>query len=290
MAVDAGVLDQEIQGLDTLDTVPEQHRSWAARAWAVSWPKLGAVALALGLWQLVVLSGWKPEYLLPGPVEVLGELGAGIVDGRIAEAAVVTLQRALTGFALALFIGVVVGSLVARVTVLRAAFGSFITGLQTMPSVAWVPLAILLFPFNGDQAIFFVVVLGAAPSIANGLISGVDQIPPLWLRAGRVLGARGFTLYRHVILPASLPTFVAGLKQGWAFAWRSLMAGELIVTAAGQTSLGHQLQIARDLGDAHQLLAGMIVILAIGILVDSVVFGQLERSLLRRRGLLEGKG
>lgn len=289
MAADVAQLDQEIQGLDRLETPQEAKQPVALRVWNAVWPKLGAIALALGLWQLVVLSGWKAEYLLPGPVDVFAELWRRTLDGSLVEATFVTLQRGASGFALALVIGVIAGSLVARIRVLRAAFGSFITGLQTMPSVAWVPLAILLFPFSGEQAIFFVVVLGAAPSIANGLISGVDQIPPLWLRAGHVLGARGLSLYRHVILPAALPNFVAGLKQGWAFAWRSLMAGELIVTAAGHSSLGHTLQISRDLGDAHGLLATMIIILAVGILVDSLIFGQIEQALLRRRGLLEDK-
>ena len=115
-----------------------------------------------------------------------------------------------------------------RSRVLRAAVGSLITGLQTMPSIAWFPLAILLFKLT-EAAIMFVVVLGAAPSIANGLISGVDHVPPIMLRAGRVLGAKGISAYRHVMLPAALPSFIAGLKQGWAFAWRSLMAGELLV-------------------------------------------------------------
>ena len=130
-------------------------------------------------------------------------------------------------------IGTVVGSLVARIPTLRAAFGSLITGLQTMPSIAWFPLAILIFQLS-ERAILFVVVLGAAPSIANGLITGADNVPPILLRAGRVLGARGLAAYRYVVLPASLPSFVGGLKQGWAFAWRSLMAGELLVVIRGQ--------------------------------------------------------
>jgi NitT/TauT family transport system permease protein len=135
-----------------------------------------------------------------------------------------------------------------------------------------------------------VVVLGAAPAIANGLISGADQIPPLLLRAGRVLGARGLTLYRHVILPASLPSFVAGLKQGWAFAWRSLMAGELLVIIANKQSIGVQLQEARNFADAEGLLAVMLVILVIGIAVDSLCFGTLERTIRRRWGLLGSGG
>jgi NitT/TauT family transport system permease protein len=183
-------------------------------------------------------------------------------------------------------IGTTIGALVARVRVLRAAFGSMITGLQTMPSVAWFPLAILLFRL-GEGAIFFVVVLGAAPSIANGLISGIDHIPPILLRSGRVLGARGLTAFRLIILPAALPSFVAGLKQGWAFAWRSLLAGELIVTIAGKYSLGQQLDANRQLADSAGVIAVMIVILVIGILIDSLMFGTAERAIRRRYGLVD---
>ena len=158
-----------------------------------------------------------------------------------------------------------------------------------MPSIAWFPLAILLFGLS-EQAILFVVILGAAPSIANGLISGVDQIPRILLRAGRMLGARGVASYRHIVLPAALPSFVGGLKQGWAFAWRSLMAGELLVIVAGQTSIGVRLQLSRDLVDAPGLLSTMLVILLIGVVVDGFVFGSLDRSIRRRWGLLEVTG
>jgi NitT/TauT family transport system permease protein len=162
-----------------------------------------------------------------------------------------------------------------------------ITGLQTMPSIAWFPFAILLFGLS-EEAILFVIVLGAAPSVANGLIHGVDHIPRLLLRAGRVLGARRMNWYRFVILPAALPSFVGGTKQAWAFAWRSLMAGELLVIIAQQPSLGVQLQFQRELADAEGLLATMIVILVIGIVVDQLVFGQMERRIRKRRGLSEG--
>jgi NitT/TauT family transport system permease protein len=172
--------------------------------------------------------------------------------------------------------------LVSRFRVVRSAIGSMITGLQTMPTIAWFPLTILLLGAN-ETAILFVVVLGAAPSIANGLISGVDHIPPILLRAGRVLGARGLRNYRHVILPAALPGFVAGLKQGWAFAWRSLMAGELLVILGN--SLGAGLQFARDLSDARGLISRMIVILLIGILVDSLGFARAEAAIRDRWGL-----
>jgi NitT/TauT family transport system permease protein len=162
-----------------------------------------------------------------------------------------------------------------------------ITGLQTMPSIAWFPLAIVLFGLT-EGAMMFVVILGAAPAIANGVITGVDHIPPLLLRAGRVLGARGLAAYRHVILPAALPGFVAGLKQGWAFAWRSLMAGELIVIIAKRPSLGQQLEFTRGNQDYPGLVATMLVILVIGIVIDSVFFGRIERTIRRRWGLVEG--
>jgi NitT/TauT family transport system permease protein len=164
------------------------------------------------------------------------------------------------------------------------ALGSLISGLQTMPSIAWFPLAILLFKLS-ESAILFVVVLGAAPAIANGVIAGVDQIPPLLLRAGRVLGARGFAHYRHVVFPAALPGFLAGLKSGWAFAWRSLMAGELLVIIANKPSIGSRLAFEREFADSPGLMSVMLVILVIGIVVDGFGFSLLDRVVRRRRGL-----
>jgi NitT/TauT family transport system permease protein len=188
---------------------------------------------------------------------------------------------------MAVVIGSLVGVVVARSKVTRAAVGSLITGLQTMPTIAWFPLAILLFGLQ-ESAILFVVVLGAAPAIANGVIAGVDHIPPLQLRAGRVLGARGLSLYRHVIIPGALPGYVAGLKQGWAFAWRSLLAGELLVIIAKKPSLGVRLQFARDNSDAAAMMAAMMMIFIIGVIVDAFLFARLERSIRHRWGLVDG--
>jgi NitT/TauT family transport system permease protein len=166
------------------------------------------------------------------------------------------MTRATIGYALALLFGAAIGLAVATIPVLRTAVGSLITGVQTMPSIAWFPLAILLFQLS-EQAILFVIVLGAAPAIANGLIHGIDHTPPLLDHAGRVPGATGIDRYRFVVLPAALPGFVGGLEQGWAFAWRSLMAGELLVVVAERPSLGVRLQFARELSDAEGLLATM---------------------------------
>jgi NitT/TauT family transport system permease protein len=279
-----GLVDQELSGLDQLETVLPSRPSLAARIWSAAWPKLLAVAIALVAWQLIVWSGWKEEYVLPGPRRVWDSFVANF--GTNMDAAWTTLQRGFKGFAFALVIGTIVGALVARNRVLRSAIGSMITGLQTMPSVAWFPLAILLFKLD-EGAIFFVVVLGAAPSIANGLISGIDHIQPILLRAGRVLGARRWSSFRYVVLPAALPSFVAGLKQGWAFAWRSLLAGELIVLIPGNFSLGQQLDANRQLADSPGVIAVMIVILVIGILVDALLFGTAERWIRRRYGLVD---
>jgi len=278
--------EQELAGLDALETVVEPTPSFASRAWAMLWPKLMAIVIVVGGWQLVVMSGWKPEFILPSPFTVFDRLWQDMQTSEFWNAINVTMQRAVKGYALALIIGVALGLAVSRSRVLRAAVGSLITGLQTMPSVAWFPLAILLFKLS-ESAIMFVIVLGAAPSIANGLIHGVDHVPPIMLRAGRVLGAKGISAYRHVILPAALPSFTAGLKQGWAFSWRSLMAGELLVIIAKSKSLGFLLASNRELVDAPGLMATMIVILAIGIIVDALFFAQIERRLRHRWGLDE---
>ena len=273
--------------LDDRSEAPAARRStghWGRRIWLAVWPKAAAVAIALGIWQLVVMSGWRPEYVLPAPATVFERLGELIADGTVFEALKVTGERALYGYAAALVIGVVVGSLVASSKIIRSAVGSLITGLQTMPSIAWFPLAILLFQLS-EQAITFVVVLGAAPSIANGLIAGVDHAPPTLLRAGQMMGVTPWQRLRHVMLPAAMPNFVGGLKQGWAFAWRSLMAGELIVILG--PSVGFLLQQYRNLNAAPDLIAMMIVILVVGILVDALVFGSLDKAVRRRHGLIE---
>ncbi len=185
MPVDSDVVP--LDAMPPLVVVGRRGPSRLARIWSVLWPKLLAAAMFLGIWQLVVWSGWRPEYLLPSPATV----AKAFVDdfSSIWDATVITLQRGVKGFTLALIIGGALGLAVSRSRILRSAIGSMITGLQTMPSIMWFPLAILLFKAT-EEAIMFVVVLGAAPSIANGLIQGVDQIPPILLRAGRVLEAK----------------------------------------------------------------------------------------------------
>ena len=276
-----------IAGLDRLELgPPPQHRSPARvahSAWSAAWPKLLAIALILVVWQVVHLTGWK-SYVLKGPGTVLPDLWGQLHHALLWQAIGITLRRAVLGYGLALVIGSVIGIFVARIPLLRAAVGSIITGLQTMPSIVWFPVGIVLFGLS-TLTILFVMVLGAAPSIANGLITGVDYTPPLLLRAGQTMGLRGVTLYRYLILPASLPAYVAGMKQGWAFAWRSLMAGELLVLILGQPSLGVLLDNDQNLQDFAGVGSIVIVILVIGILVDTL-FTKADLVIRRRRGLL----
>ncbi|WP_254902250.1 ABC transporter permease [Mycobacterium simiae] len=247
-------------------------------------PKVAAVAVFAGMWQLLVYSGWQPSFVLPGPVAVAQNLWHQLHGVLLWQAIATTMSRALAGFALAAAIGSVTGALIARNRLLRAGIGPLVTGLQTMPAIAWFPFAIIFFGLH-TSAILFVIVIGAAPSVAVGVVLGVDHISPLLLRAATALQLRSIALYRHVILPAALPMFVAGLKQGWAFAWRSLMAGELVVLVANTSSIGVLLETAQNLTDMPSAIAIMTVILIIGIVVDAV-FSFADRQVRRRWGLL----
>jgi sulfonate transport system permease protein len=264
-------------------SAPQSLRWSASRVWSAAWPKLGALAVTVVLWQLVVWTGWVSQSALPGPGPVLARLGLDLSHLDFYAGIGVTLRRAALGFAVAAGAGVLVAIVIARIKLVRRAVGSLLVGLQSMPSIAWFPLAVLLLQ-RSEGAITVVVLMGAAPAIAGGLLAGIDQVQPALIRVGRAMGADGLVLYRHVILPAALPAFVTGLKQGWALAWRSLMSAELLLVAGNQASIGQQLQAARNHSDAIQLLALLVVIFAIGVVVDSL-FGSLERAVRRRWGL-----
>ncbi len=284
MALDTRLATQ-IRGLDALESAGE-HTPLRTRLWSGLAPKVVAVGLFLALWEGVVLLGVKPDYVLPPPGRALGEFGRQLTLTSFWHATGITLSRGVVGFSIASVMGLALGVAVSRSRFLRSAIGSLITGLQTMPSIAWFPLAILLFQLS-ETAILFVILIGAVPSIANGVISGVDYVPPVLVRAGRNLGARGLSLYRHIVLPAALPSIVSGLKQGWAFAWRSLLAGELIVAIANRPSLGAYLSNSRELGDPPYMIALMIGILLIGVGVDAG-FSAVDHGIRRRRGVLTG--
>jgi NitT/TauT family transport system permease protein len=249
---------------------------------------LVAVVLLVLAWQLYVTLGLKRRDLVPGPLDVAASLGQLWSEGRAQEAVVTSLQRGLLGFAVSVVVATPLGLLLGQVKTLRRAFGPLISGLQVLPSVAWVPAAVIWFGLT-DATVYFVVLMGAIPSIVNGLISGIDQVPPQYRSVAKVLGASRAELALQVILPAALPGYVAGLKQGWAFSWRSLMAAEII--AVGGTlgfGLGSLLDQGRTLSDMGVVMSAILTILVVGILIELSVFGPIERRMLQRRGLLAG--
>lgn len=184
------------------------------------------------------------------------------------------------GFGISLLVGVPLGLLLGRLQWLDETLGSLVLGLQTLPSICWLPLALLWFGLN-DTAILFVVVMGALLAITSAVRDGVKNIPPVYLRAARTMGTKPFALYAEVLLPASLPAVLSGAKLGWSFAWRALMAGELLFVSLG---LGHMMMMGRELADMSQVVAVMVVIIALGLLTDRAIFGVLEERLRERWG------
>ncbi len=273
-------------GLDRLQTDPDRAPgAWGRFTTSVVPPIVFVVAL-IAAWQLYVAIAQPRPDIVPGPLDVVGAISQSWEAGRVQLAVATSLERGVLGFLIAVAVGTPLGLLLAEVKPLRRAMGPIISGLQVLPSVAWVPAAIIWFGLT-DATVYFVVLMGAVPSIVNGLIAGVEQVPPQLRRVGTVLGAGPARLAALVVLPAALPGYVAGLKQGWAFSWRSLMAAEIIAT--GGTigfGLGSMLDQSRELADLAGVLATILVILAIGILIELAFFAPLERRMLRRRGLL----
>ncbi|QRP44651.1 ABC transporter permease [Amycolatopsis sp. FDAARGOS 1241] len=279
-------LDAVGSGLDALDAPVGERRPsfWRRFAWGFLPPVLALVLLVV-VWQILWAAAFWPEAQLPAPLAVWHEFWSRLTDGEVFGFIWTSVHRAALGFAAGVLIGTPLGLLVAKVRVVRAAIGPLLTGLQSLPSVAWVPAAILWFGIN-DAAIYFVVLLGSVPSIANGLVSGIDQIPPILPRVGQVMGARRLSAARHILLPAALPGFLAGLKQGWAFSWRSLMAAELIALSPQLgVGLGAYLNQGSSLNAIETVIAAIFLILLVGIGIELLVFRPLERMVLRARGL-----
>ncbi len=272
-------------GLDALDAVQVKRTPLRQVLLQKVLPPLVAVVLVLAVWKLLVLAEVTDDYKLPDPSAVWSSLRELWLNGTLLSIVWTSVSRGLLGFLAALALGTPLGLLVARVPVVRAALGPILSGLQSLPSVAWVPAAVIWLGIT-DSAMYAVILLGAVPSIANGLVSGIDQVPPLYLRAGRTMGATGVRGARHVLLPAALPGYIAGLKQGWAFSWRSLMAAELIASSPDLgLGLGQFLENARTDSDMPGVLLGILLILFVGIAIDLIVFSPLERRVLRTRGL-----
>jgi len=274
-------------GLDALDAAPDLPRGpGVGRVFLRSvLPPIVFLALLVGVWQVAYLAHLKPSYALPSPADVAGKFWETVQNGQAAEAIWTSLSRGAVGFAMSVVIGTLLGLAMWWSRWLRAAIGPIVSGLQSLPSVAWVPAAIIWFSLS-NAAIYTVVLLGAVPSIANGLLGGMKQVPPLFDRVGRVLGLSAFGRTRFVLLPAALPGYLGGLRQGWAFAWRSLMAAELITYSPelGQ-GLGQLLNIGRELSQMSLVITSIVLILVVGMAIELLVFAPLERRVLSRRGL-----
>lgn len=277
-------------GLDALETAPGlPPKPGLGRVLVRSvLPPVVFLALLVGVWQIAYVAKVKPPYALPGPADVWSTFLDTVADGRAAEAVWVSVSRGFVGFALSLVIGTLLGLLMWSSRWVRAAVGPIVSGLQSLPSVAWVPAAIIWFQLT-DAAIYTVVLLGAVPSIANGLLGGFKQVPPLFDRVGRVLGLGAAGRMRHVLLPAALPGYVGGLRQGWAFAWRSLMAAELITYSPSLgLGLGQLLNVGRELSQMSLVITSIVLILLVGIAIELLLFAPVERRILRNRGLTVG--
>ena len=234
------------------------------------------------IWELIFRLHLWSEFLFPSPLEVLKTLVYGFYDKSFLIGIGISMQRIIVGFGISLVMGVVVGFCIGAVKIFDETIGPLLNGLRTLPSICWLPLGLLWFGLN-ENAILFVVIMGAAFSITLATDDGVKNIPPIYLKAASTMGAKGLRRYLYVIFPAALPSIVTGMKQGWSFAWRSLMAGEMLFVSLG---LGHLLMMGRELNDIKQIFAVMIVIVAIGVIVDTQLFGMLERKIRTRWGLI----
>jgi NitT/TauT family transport system permease protein len=238
----------------------------------------------VAIWEIAATSGrWSPV-LLPTPVSVAEYLWDSVSDGTLAAATAVTLRRLLLGYFIGILIGLPLGILSSSFVFVEDTIGVLALGLQTLPSVCWVPLALLWFG-QTEGAMLFVVIMGTTWSVVIATDTGARTIPPVFARAARTMGSEGFHKWTRVILPASLPFVISGMKQGWAFAWRSLMAAEIYVTVLTGFGLGHLLHYGRELNAMDQVIGIMLVIVAIGLLADKLLFAPWERFLRRRWGM-----
>jgi len=251
------------------------------------WPRLAAIAILVAIWQLVYQSGFFDKVVLPSPLQVWRALGHDLGNGVIWRNTEASIVRLLIGFTVSVAAGTVFGLLEVASNFFERSFGSLVVGLQSLPSIAWLPLAVLWFGLS-EQAVLFVVIIGSFPAVALATMNSVRQVPPLLQRAGRTMGASGWRLYRHVVLPAAIPGYVGGMQQGWAFAWRSLMAGELIIASAN--GLGGLLTRSQQNLETPTVIAVMAVIVIIGMFVDLAVFGTIDNRIRSRRGLLVPQG
>jgi len=247
---------------------------------------LAFFTVLIALWEAASRAGWWSPVLVPSPFAIGRYIGEAVADGSLLKAGMVTMQRLLIGYIIGLALGIPLGLLTARFRFAADTLGVLALGLQTLPSVCWVPLALLWFG-QTEAAMLFIVTMGTLWAVLLATDHGIRQIPPIYRRAASTMGSNGLHLLWHVLLPASLPHLVSGMKQGWAFAWRSLMAAEIYVTVLTGFGLGHLLHYGRELQAMDQVAAIMLVILLVGFAADKALFSPWENFLRKRWGLTQ---
>lgn len=227
-----------------------------------------------------VLGVWKP-YTFPSPIDVFKTLVSLVEDNTLFIAIAVSLRRLALGYLISLVIGILLGLLIVRYKYLDENFSSLILGLQTLPSICWLPFAILWYGLN-EKSIIFVIAIGSIFAISIATESGIKNVNPIYIKAGQTMGAKGIKLYWNVVIPSALPSIITGMKQGWSFAWRALIAGEMLSATRG---LGQILMLGRDLADISQVMSVMLIIIVLGLIIDKLIFGTLEKNIRQRCGL-----
>jgi NitT/TauT family transport system permease protein len=281
VGADTAVPGRAIQGKQTTSQNVAREESTSRKFFRGATHQIIFYAGLIGLWALLAKLHIWPPYLFPPPWGVAEALWAGFQDHSFWIGIAVTMKRMMIGYGLSVILGMILGLAVATNKFLEETLGGLLVSLQSLPSICWIPLAVLWFGLT-EKAILFVVLMGSLLSVTIAMEDARKQMPKIYGMAGRNLGASGLRLFWFVFLPASLPSIVSGLKQGWAFGWRSLIQAEMIFLSLG---LGQLLMMGRDLNDMSQVLAVMILIIVVGYLVDGLVFRTIERSLQNRWGL-----
>jgi NitT/TauT family transport system permease protein len=233
------------------------------------------------IWQIISLTNIWPNNLFPSPYEVAQDLAYSTADGSLFIGVGTSILRLIIGLAIAIVAGMMLGIFMARLEIVNQTIGSLVLGLQSIPSVAWVPLAILWFGLT-DGGIIFVTTVGSMFAVTIATFTGVKNINPHYIEAARNMGAKGSQLVIYVLIPAAFPYLISGFKQGWAFAWRGVIGAELLFSFLG---LGFLLNVGRQLNDISQVFAIMLVIMVIGIAIDGIIFKRLENKVMSRWGL-----
>lgn len=245
------------------------------------------IAAFIGIWQLVFMLGIWPEFSLPSPAMVAGSFVELVKNLTLIISIAATMYRLVIGFTLSIVIGVSVGLAMVKFPGFGKTMSSFAVGLQSFPSVAWVPFAILLIGLN-DAGILFVVIMSSVFSVMMSTYGGIRNISPIYIRAAKNMGAKGFSLFRYVMIPAATPSLIVGIKQAWSFAWHALIGAEILIAAS--VGLGHVLLVGREFQLMDQIIASMITIFAIGLVFDRVLFSKLEDRVRDRWGLNQEGG